>query len=176
MNTNIYILSVNTLKENTVLDLNIEDKLLQSSIIDAQNIDIQAITGTALYNEVLTLIDTGAITGTTQEVKDIKTLVDDWVMPTLIKYSLLRSLLPLKIAFRNKGLMENSSDNSTPISRDYLTYAENKILNDCEYYSNKLKAYLCDFFTKYPDYNCNTDESNYNTPNKGNSYFAGIHL
>lgn len=173
MNTTLF-LSVDYLKKNTILDYNIEDNLLESSILDAQNIDIQAILGTSLYKKLITLIDDGNITGTTNS--DFKELIDDFILPCQIKFSLLRSLLPMRVAFRNKGLMENSSDNSQPVDFGLVTYAENKIKNDTEFYSNKLKSFLCDFFTKYPEYSCDTSQSDYTTPNRKNSYNTGIYV
>ena len=176
MKNNIILLSVDKLKENSIIDYNVEDKILESSIIDAQNIDIQYIIGSALYNEILNLVETGNITSGSTEIIDIKYLLDDFISPTLLKYSLYRSVLPMRISFRNKGLMENNSDNSQPVDKEFITYIENKFLNDCEFYSNKLKAYLCDFFVKYPDFDCDTTRSDYTTPNKNNSYFCGIQL
>jgi hypothetical protein len=176
MNTTIYLIDVDYLKENSVIDTNVEDKILDSSKMDAQNIDIQNIIGTALYNKIIEIVDNDDISGSTYA--EYKILLVDHIMPTLMKYSLLRSIMPMRVKFRNKGLMEQNSDNAQPIDKEFINYVENKIRNDVEFYANKLKGYLVYFFNKYPEYNYNLPEnrSDYNLPNKNNSYFCGIYL
>lgn len=176
MKYNILFLSVATLKENSVIDTNVEDKILESSILDAQAIDIQNIIGTSLYNKLLDLVENDeiALSGNTE----YKTLLDEYIYPTHLKFSLLRSIMPMRVKFRNKGLMEQNSDNAQPIDKEFINYVENKIRNDVEFYSNKLKGYLCYFFNKYPEYDTTlpANRHDYNKPNKKDSYFAGIYL
>lgn len=176
MNTNILLVSVDDLKKNTPIDMNVEDNILEMSILDAQNIDIQDILGTTLYTSILTLVNSGTIND--PENVEYKELLDNWVWPLQIKFSLYRSIMPMRVSFRNKGLMENNSDNSQPVDKEFVTYVENKIRNDIEFYSNKLKGYLCYFFEKYPDEKCNTPDyrGDYTEPNRKNSYFPGIYL
>lgn len=178
MNKNIVLLSIDDLKESSIIDNNVEDKILESSVIDAQNIDIQNIIGTTLYEYVLELVEDGDIDGTFDEAIDTKSLLDDYIQPALLKFALYRTVMPMRVHFRNKGLMENSSDNSQPVDKEFVTYVENKLLNDAEFYANKLKGYLCWFFNKYPDLECDKPDNraDYNEPNKNNAYFAGIQL
>ena len=176
MKYNILFLSVNDLKENSVIDTNVEDKILESSILDAQSIDIQNIIGTKLYVKLLDLINTEEISlsGNTE----YKTLLDEYIYPTHLKFSLLRSIMPMRVKFRNKGLMEQNSDNAQPVDKEFINYIENKIRNDVEFYSNKLKGYLCYFLNIYPEYDTTlpVNRFDYNYPNKKNSYFSGIYL
>lgn len=176
MNTNVLFLSVAALKENSTIDTNVEDKILESSILDAQNIDIQNIIGTSLYVKLLDLVNTSDITlsGNTE----YKLLLDEYIYPCHLKFSLLRSIMPMRVKFRNKGLMEQNSDNAQPIDKEFITYVENKIRNDVEFYSNKLKGYLCFFFDFYPQYDSTlpANRHDYNRPNKKDSYFSGIYL
>lgn len=176
MNTRTYLLSTDDLKKESTIDLNVEDNLLESSILNAQNIDIQAIIGTKLYEEIIRLVETDEITGSTQEIIDIRELTFDWIYYTHVNYTLYRCLPFIATSFRNIGLVNNSSDSSTPISKEVYNSLKNNIENDVDYYANKLKDYLCDFFDKYPDYVCNTDKSYYNTQNQSKEYFSGIYI
>jgi len=176
MQTEILMLSVEELKKNSTIDYNVEDKILESSILDAQNIDIQAIVGTILYNKLISLIENDDIL--TETYADYKILLDEYVYPAHLKFSLLRSIMPMRIAFRNKGIMQMNSENSTPVDKEFITYIETKIRNDVDFYANKLKGYLCFFFDKYPtmDDTIPTNRNDYNKPNERQNYFGGLYL
>lgn len=176
MNLNTLFISVDDLKKNTPIDMNVEDSILEMSILDSQNIDIQDILGTTLYTSIVSLVTSGDISS--EDYSDYKNLLDDFIWPLQIKFSLYRSVMPMRVSFRNKGLMENNSDNSAPVDKEFVTYVENKIRNDVEFYSNKLKGYLCWFFDKYPDEKCNTPDNraDYTEPNRKDSYYPGIYL
>ena len=176
MRSDILLLSTKELKDNSTIDYNVSENLLEAAILDAQSVDIQNITGSALYNHLIDLVATNAITGSTQETKDMKELLDNWIFPTHLKYALYRAVTPIRIQIRNKGVMQNSSDYSASADTEVFNSLKASIKNDYEYYATKLKAYLKDFFVKYPAYSCDTSKSEYNTPAKGTSYFSGIYL
>lgn len=164
----IYMISVNDLKELTPLSLNIEDKIIEGCIIDAQDVDLQPILGTDLYNKLKTDIKSASITG------NYKTLLENFVVPCLIKYSLRRSLLYIWIKLKNKSVVQDNSDNSTPVDSETFDRLRTDTLNDAEFYSNRLKDYLCFNSSDFPEYSTNTNEDL--SPNKSDSYFCGIEL
>ena len=172
MTQDIFLMSVDELKQNSTIDMNVEDKILETSILDSQNIDIQGIIGTKLYKILLNMVDTGTVKG------DYKTLLDEFIFPTQLKFALYRSIMPMRVHFRNKGVMENNSNNSQPVDKEFINYVENKIRNDVEFYANKLKGYLCYHFDKYPNdkNDLPTDRKDYNKPNRDDAYFSGIYL
>jgi len=168
------MMSVNDLKEYSTIDYSVEDKLLENSIYDAQKIDLQAIIGTRLYKALETKIISGSISGETS----YKTLLDDYIFDVILKASQSRALMFIFAKIRNKGIIEQNSDNSNPVDITILNKMRDEIQNDFEYFSNKLKDYLCDYVDTYPEYkDYNPDGlSSYDTPNKTNSYFTGIYL
>lgn len=172
MSTRVYMMSVNDLKEYSTIDYSVEDKLLENSIYDAQKIDVQAILGTRLYKALETKIISGSISGETA----YKTLLDDYVFDVLMKSAQTRALLFVFAKIRNKGIMEQNSDNSNPVDITILNKMRDELQNDFEYFSNKLKQYLCE--VELPEYkNYNPDSLDYfETPNKQDSYFTGIYL
>ena len=176
MTTEILMLSVEELKKNSTIDMNVEDKILESSILDAQNIDIQAIIGTTLYNSLLTKVYDDTIDASINA--DYKILLDDFVYPAHLKFALLRSVMPMRVAFRNKGIMQANSENSVPVDKEFITYVESKFRNDADFYANKLKGYLCHFFDKHPSENDTipTNRNDYSKPNDRQNYFGGLYL
>lgn len=171
---NIYFLSVNDLKENSTIDLNVEDKIIKRSIIDGQNIDIQPIIGTRLYNSLKTKIVDNTLSGET----DYKTLMDDYIQPCLLKYALRRSLLYIWVKLRNKSVSQETSDNSNPVESNVFDRLRRDASDDAEFYANKLKEYLCeevDLFIEFKDYNPDS-KLYFDKPNQSNSFFSGLQL
>lgn len=175
MSTRVYFLSVNDLKSYTTINYDVEDKLLENSIYDAQKIDIQAILGTRLYKALETKIISGSISGETY----YKELLDDYIFEALLKSAQMRALLFVYAKIRNKGIMEQNSDNSNPVDITILNKMRDEIQNDFEYFSNKLKLYLIEYQdSRFPEYkNYNPDSLDYyERPNKQDSYFCGVYL
>ena len=169
---NTYWLSVNTLKEESTLDSNIEDKLIKSSIIDGQEIDIQSILGTRLFNKISTDIDGATVSGV------YKTLLDNYITPALIKFSERRALLYIWIKIRNKSVISEGSEYGNTVDMEMFNMVRRDLLDSAEYFSNRLKLYLIEEVDNYPEYkNWNSDTKCYNVkPNKNDSFFCGIQL
>lgn len=164
----VYFTSINNLKERTTINLNVEDKILESSVLDAQDIDIQPILGTRLFNAIKTKIIGNILVG------DYKTLMDDYIEPCLIKFAQRRSLIFMYSKLNNKSITIQESTSSTPVELDVLDKVRRELLDDAEFYSNRLKDYLCNYSTLYPEYTLSTkDEMDANTDE---SYFSGIYL
>jgi len=174
MANRVFFMSADDLKSYSTIDYEVEDKLIENSIYDAQIIDIQSIIGTRLYKALETKIISGSISGETS----YKTLMDDYIFDALLKAAQSRALMFIFAKIRNKGIMLQNSDNSNPVDITILNKMRDEIQNDFEYFSNKLKDYLCDYVDTYPEYkDYNPDGlSSYDTPNKTNSYFTGIYL
>lgn len=174
MSARVYFMSVDDLKSYSTIDYSVEDKLLENSIYDAQCIDLQSIIGTRLYKALETKIISGSISGETS----YKTLLDDYIFDVILKASQSRALMFIFAKIRNKGIMEQNSDNSNPVDITILNKMRDEIQNDCEYFSNKLKQYLYDYSSTYPEYEFYNPDGlkSYDTPNRQNSYFTGIYL
>ncbi len=166
----IYMLSVNDLKSYTTINYAVEDKLLENSIYDAQQIDIMSIIGTRLYKTLEQKITGSTISG------NYKTLMDDYIWNTLLKASEIRALLWVYSKIRNKGIENQSSDNSTPVEITVVNKLKQELSNDFEFYANRLKKYLCEIdFPEYKNYNPDSLDY-YVTPDKTDTYFSGIYL
>lgn len=170
----VYFTSVNNLKESTTIDLNVEDKLLESAIWDAQNIDIQPILGTRLYKSLQNKITGETLSGETY----YKDLMDDYIEPTLLKFAERRSLLWLYAKIRNKSIVNQESDNSIAVEIGIVDKMKQELLDDAEFYSNRLKEYLCEYDDRFPEYKDDNPDSleHYLDPNQDDSYFSGIYL
>ena len=168
----VYFISINYLKENTTIDTNIEDKMLRQSITDAQNIDIQAITGSRLYEKLKEKITGSTMAGI------YKTLMDDYIEKTLLKFAERRCLIYLYAKIKNKSVVTQDSEYSTPVEIEILNKLRSEILNDAEFYSNRLKLYLEENKANIVEYKTPNPDAldHYMNPDKTDSFFCGIHL
>lgn len=167
-----YFIGVSDLKDNTPINLNVDDKKLVMSIKDAQEIQIQQILGTNLYTKLKTLVKDNTITSGTNT--SYKLLLDEYIIPTLIKFALVECLPFTNFKIENKNLGNQSSDNSTPVELDELKYFISLNKDKAEYYAQRLTDYLIANSATYPEYTTSTTCDQI-LPNNS-SYFCGIQL
>jgi hypothetical protein len=162
---NIYFTTVQNIKDKTTIDDSVDDKLILNSIYDSQRIDIEPILGTKLYKKIETDIQNN-ITGV------YKILLDDYIMPTLIKAVERRSVIYIYMKIRPKGIINQDDITGHNVDTQMFNKLRHEILDDFEYYSNRLKSFL--IYSDIEEYNGNTEDEL--KPNKNNAYFSGIHL
>ncbi len=137
MSKNVLLLSVDILKDRTAIHGNIDDKLLYPEIKSAQDMYILPILGTALYNKIVTDIDT---TGTT--TGDYKTLLDNYIIDALMNYVLASLPIALPYQFWNKGVVRKQGDSTELPSMSELIDISNFYKGKAEYYGERLTKYL----------------------------------
>lgn len=140
MSKNILLISETMIKERTAIHGNIDPQLIFPDIKVAQDMYIHPILGTALYDGLQTMIETGVINDAANE--KYKTLIDKFIVDTLIYYTL--SELPTTISFQfwNKGVSRKTGDNTELPTMSELIDLSNKYKNRAEFYANRLRLYL----------------------------------
>lgn len=161
----VLFLSVDYLRDNTVINGNVDSELLEPYILMAQNIHVEPILGSKLYSEIVTNIASLSV--------DNKQLMDDYIQPALIQWSLYESLPFINYRLTNKAISTKSSDNSDPIELNELHYLRTAVRDAAEYLSERVTVYLKANPSKYPKYLENGDSCDDIFPNKTN-YFSGI--
>lgn len=161
----VAILNEFVLKDNSLLNMNVDTDRLKSAIVDAQNIHLEPILGSALYVKILTDIENNVLAGVYQS------LTEDYIIPALIQYSLYEASLSISFNWFNGGISQYSDNPSQiPSKLNEIQYLRNQILNKAQYFSERLRKYLCDNNNLFPEYNTADDV----IPNKRNSYFEGF--
>ena len=115
----VLFISAEYLRENSIINGNVDSKLLEPYITMAQNIHIEAIVGTKLYNELVD--DIGSITALN------KTLLDDFIQPALIQWTMYEALPFINYKFTNKSVSTNNSDNADPVGLEEIHYLRESI-------------------------------------------------
>ena len=162
----VLFLSVDYLRDNTVINGNVDSERLEPFIQLAQNVHIEGVLGTLIYNEIIGQIQTDSLTALN------KTLIDDFVQPALVQWSLYEALPFINYKLTNKSISTKNSDNSDPVDLDALHYLRTNVRNSAEYLSERITKYLDKNEVEYPLY-CENTEVDEISPNKSN-YFSGI--
>ena len=164
----VLFLSVDYLRDNTVINGDVDSELLEPFIMLAQNVHIEAVVGTKLYNSIIADIEADTLTGVDKD------LVDNYLQPALVQWSLYEALPFINYKLTNKSIATKNSDNSDPVQLDELHYLRTNVRDVAEYMSERATKFLKNNTDLYPlfleNYEC--DEIK---PNKSN-YYSGIIL
>lgn len=170
-NSDTLFLTAKFLKNNTVIDQNVDDDILNPWIIVAQNKYIERSLGTALFNDIVTNIKNKTITGLN------KTLLDDYIQPCLQHFVVYEALPFIQYKLTNKSISKKNSENSTVADLNEMQYLRKSVLDTASYMQTRLVEYLQTEvangnFTLYS--NPGSDASTI-TPDI-NTYFNGLYL
>lgn len=137
------------LRENSPVDKNTNYDLIRHVVWDCQELYIQDILGTPLYNVIKAEITSNAGTLTTPR---LLTLVNTYVAPCLLNYTLMEAQVFLLYKMRNKSVMTDRSDYSDPISFQEHKYLKDQFREKAEQYAEKIERYLCANQSTFPEY------------------------
>lgn len=160
------------LKSFTSIDENVEPVLLYPFVLQAQDLYIQTSLGTKLYNKMKDLVVDNVINGTPIPT-DYATLLDDYIVPTVVHYAYYNALPALKFRTTNKGLLSGTSEVASPTSLDELKYFRNSIFDSAKFYDERLREYLKAYSNLYPEYMTYTYKDGM-APKRSTSYMTGL--
>lgn len=166
---NIQFISENTLKENFVVQQNVDSNLVSPFITVAQELYVEPLLGIALTDELKTQITNNAINGIWE------VLLVKYIQPCLVYYTLYEALPFLNIKITNKSLAYKSSENSQPIDFTDLNRFRLMIMETSESYKERLKKYLESKPTPFQSY-YTSDISGMQPLNGKETYFSGIQM
>ena len=166
----VLFISDETIKKSTTINGNVDVQLLLPYIKVAQDIHVQQVLGTDLYEKIQN--DIAGVSGASLSGA-YKTLVDTYIQPVLIHYSLYECLPFLSYKIMNKDIVRKLSETSTGASLDDIKFMRANILNTAQFYTQRLVDYITNHTSDYPEYSTNSlgDMS----PSK-EGYFSGINL
>jgi hypothetical protein len=147
MSLNILLVSDLMIKDRTTIHGNIDPKLIYPHIKLAQDKFIEPLLGTALFDKLLADIEGGTVTG------DYKTLLDRYIVDTLMYYVLAELPVPLSFQFWNKGVVRKQGEDTETPTMEELISIVNIYKNNAEFYAGRLTKYLRQNAPeKFPEY------------------------
>ena len=157
------------IKRYSVLSGNVDPDKFIYMVEIAQDTEIQNYLGTVLLEKLQALI----IAGTVNDPANLayKTLLETYVKPMTIYWSLvqLMSFIPYTIA--NGGVYKHTSESSETVSKDEVDYLAEKYRDIAQFYTNNFIDFMVYNQTTYPEYNANTNDDTY--PDTSNADFGG---
>jgi hypothetical protein len=141
-----FFVSEQDVKKNTPIDENVDSKILQTAMRTAQDIQIRDIIGSGLYDKICDDINDAGLAG------NYLTLVNKYIAPCLYHFIVTESMLPMTFKMMNKSVSTRGAENSNAIDLDQLTRVEQSYLNKAQYYSERLRDYLCENNTLFPEF------------------------
>ena len=146
MSKNTLFISVQSIKDRTGLHANVDEKLVLPEIKTAQDMYILPALGSALYNELQTAVDTNTYTNLQT------TLLDDYIVDTLIYFVMSELPQGLSFQFYNKGLLRKTGENQENPSMQDMIDVANRYKARAEFYKQRLIKYLKQNNALYPNY------------------------
>lgn len=154
------------LKQNSLLDGNVDtDKFIQFIKI-AQQIHIQNYLGTKLYDKISQDITDGTLTG------DYLTLVRDYVKDMLIHYAMVDYLPFSAYQVSNGGVFKHTSENSESVTKAEVDTLVEKHRTFAQFYTRRFIDYMTFNNNLYPEYNTSTNEDMY--PDKDANFVGWV--
>ena len=143
---NVLFISETFLKDNTLLHENIDFKYLRPVVLMCQDIHIQHKIGTTLYNELKTQITNSTLTAANL------TLLEDYIQPALLHWVQAEAPTAISYKFLNKGVHQQSSENSSNASLDEINFISKRYKDKAEWYTERLVTFLLENESSYPAY------------------------
>ena len=155
------------IKNNSILDDNVDVKLLNSLIWEAQREHIKPVLGTDLWTTLQAL--------SPPYTSNNAILINDKISPALLNWVLMDFCVSGSFKFRNKGIEKKSSDNAQPVDLSEVKFLMDKYRNRAEMWTQDIIDYLdADNGTLFPSYLTNSDVDDLHP--RTSAYSTGIYL
>ena len=127
MSQTALLVSEQRMKQWTQLDDNVRLNEITPNILQAQDIYLQNILGTRLFDRLKNGVIAGDLTA------DEELLMKDYVGPTLMQYALYLMLPSIKYKIANQGVLNGTSEETSPTTLDELQFLMQTVLNTAEF-------------------------------------------
>jgi len=167
--TTTFLISEAKLRQFTDINNNVDTELIKNAIRESQDIGLQRIIGTALYDKLLSDVDSSSLSGV------YKTLVDDYIQDYLLYAAYYYALDSIYLRSRNNGLIQAGGENADSVDRSLYNMKRQSVENKMEYYAERLTNYIIQENGSYPELNEN-DLLYEQQPNYDSKYRGGFVL
>lgn len=161
-------ISTEYLYKHTTIDANVDADYLTKFIDMAQDLQIQLVLGNALFVKIKNDI---ASTGTTTGY--YLSLLTDYVQRATAEWTVYYALPHINYHITNKAVSTNNSDSSNASDVDTLKWLRQQVRDNAEFYSERVRDYLRNNSTQFPELYATTGE---NIRPTNNSYYSGMYL
>lgn len=158
-----YFISIDEIKQNNVINANVDTEYIEPALREAQDIFLREILGDALYNAIENRINDNNLTG------KYVTLVNQYIKPYLENRMLASLVVPLAMKIRNAGVIQQYDQGFNQSSVKDVNYLADYYNNRVEFYENRMTEYLKKNAADIPEYGY----SSQNITNPSQTHTAG---
>lgn len=166
----VFLLSEATLKQNSVVNNNVDGMYILPAIEYSQDSGLQPLLGTKLYNKLMDLVESGDISSAT----NYKNLLDEYITPYLLNKVTAEIQLPIAYKMRNQGVVQQTGENTYVPSLKDTQYLIQNYENKANFYGNRMSDYLRANRSLFPEYY--SVDSCADMPSDKGAYKTGIYL
>jgi hypothetical protein len=141
-----YLINVADLKSLGLIHDNTDTKVLAVLIRDMQEMQIQSVTGTPLFRELLRRVEDDDWDAAYRK------LMDDYVLPCLVSWVDYEAALFVNTKITNKNVGKGSDENRTANTTSETNVFQNRMLSRADFRSNRLIGFLQDNEDIYEEY------------------------
>ena len=153
----IFLITENTLKNETILNDNVGSEFIRPAIEASQDIYLQQLIGTELLNKLYNLVDTNTIIEDSNS--HYKLLIDEYIQ-NYLKYKVLAEFtIPLAFKYRNSGIMQSNVEYASNTQMKDATLVQNHYELRASFYAERLSKYLNANSNSFPEYMSTRDNS-----------------
>ena len=133
---NVLFISEARLKSLTAVHENVEPDDLMPYVVQAQDIYLQDVLGTKFFQSLKTAVSTATLTAAET------TLIEDYISPAIANYSLYLAIPTLNYKFKNKSILNPSSEESLNTGFDEMKYKRKCVRYSTILYDTNSRIYL----------------------------------
>lgn len=139
-------IEISKIKEFSVVNSNVDDKLIAPTIIMVQDLFLQEILGTDLYKQISAQIDVNNVSANN------KVLLDDFIENYLINMTIAEGLQNFSMKITNTDVVNQTSVNGNSAEAGAIHNFKEMYRGLAESYAKQLSLYLCANASTYPLY------------------------
>lgn len=141
-----YFISIDEIKQNNVINANVDTEYIEPALREAQDIFLREILGDALYNAIENRINDNNLTG------KYATLVNQYIKPYLENRMLASLVVPISMKIRNAGVIQQFDQGFNQSSVKDVNYLADYYNGRVEFYGNRMTAYLSKNINDIPEW------------------------
>lgn len=164
----VKMISTDYLKENTLIEFNVDSSKLTQIILKVQSIYLTQVIGSSYYDYLCDGIENSTLNA------DELNMVRSYIKPFIAEYTVYEALPSMHFKMTDKGVVTQNSEWSESAQLSDVKYMRSTVKDMAEFYGVRLTKYLCDHPTKFPQY-FNPDNPE-NVKKGAGRYFSGIYL
>lgn len=149
------LVTTDDLKENTIIDGNVDTSKFIQFMRIAQEVHIQNYLGTSLYRAIQTKILADNLTG------DYLDLVNNYLKDMVIYFAMVDYVPFSAYQISNGGVYKHRSENSDTATKEEIDALTEKYRQFAQFFTRRFLDYICDNSSKFPEYNSSTQSDMY---------------